>query len=60
MVAPPRALPDYEIFNILLAHAGQKPAHQNPEQIFQQVSKEIAGYHDISYDRIGESGTQAE
>jgi len=60
LVTPPGALPDHEIFNLLLAHGGQKPAHQNPEQIFQQVAKEIAGYHDMSYDRIGESGTQAE
>ncbi len=60
LVAPPRALPDHEIFNLLLAHGGRKPAHQNPEQIFQQVSKEIASYYDMSYDRIGESGAQAD
>jgi len=60
LVTPPDALPDHEIFNLLLAHGGQKPTSQNPEQIFQQVSQEIAGYRDMSYDRIGESGAQAE
>ena len=60
LVTPSGALPDHEIFNLLLIHTGQKPTHQNPDQIFQQVSKEIASYHDMSYHRIGDSGAQAE
>ncbi len=60
LVTPTGARTDHEIFNLLLAQGGHKPAGQTPEHIFQQLSREIAGYQDMSYGRIGESGTQVQ
>ncbi len=60
LVTPPGARTDHEIFNLLLAQGGYNSAGQAPEQIFQQLTKEIAGYQDMSYGRIGGSGAQVQ
>ena len=60
LIASPPALQDWEIFNRLIAFAGEKAAYHSPEEIFEQIAAEVPAYRTMTYETIGELGVQLE
>ncbi len=58
LVPPAGALHDWEIFAHLLTGSGGKVSFSTPSEIFQQISREIPGYKEMSYAVIGDRGQQ--
>lgn len=56
LVSPPGALQDWEIFSRLLGMAGGKDLFLAPGQVFQEIARQIPGYSELSYTRLGEHG----
>jgi len=42
----------------LLELAGEKVSYASPSQIFQALTKEVAGYEELNYEIIGNQGVQ--
>jgi predicted molibdopterin-dependent oxidoreductase YjgC len=60
LIASPPALQDWEIFNRLIAFAGEKAAYHSPEEIFERIAAEVPAYRTMTYETIGELGVQLE
>jgi predicted molibdopterin-dependent oxidoreductase YjgC len=58
VIPPEGALQDHEIFIRLLELAGEKVSYASPSQIFQALTKEVAGYEELNYEIIGNQGVQ--
>ena len=57
LVPPQGVLHDCEIFNRLLALAGQSLPSPSPADIFRRIAKEVPRYQGLIYEEIGDLGT---